>query len=87
MSNPANVLSFSHQQNMLNETLSPFRLSKMFDKKHFITNLRDDSCFIVLPSERHVEGTQPCAPSPTSNSDETLNMIDDEEHCSGKIYG
>ena len=50
---PANVLSFSHRNNMLYEIFFSISISKNvfdFNQKHFTTNLRDEQCFIAQPS-------------------------------------
>ena len=76
---------------MLHETFFSISISKNvfdFDKKYFTTNFRDEQCFIVSPSSKHVEGTPldlPCSLSP--RSDQNFKMAADEEDCSGEIYG
>ena len=79
---------------MLSEIFFSIPISKnVFDfyQKHFSTNLRDEQCFIVHPSSKHVKGTllgpfnRRSAPSPTS--DQSFKMDDDGEDCSGQIYG
>ena len=93
---PANMLSFSHQENMLHKTFFSTSINKnvfffYFDKKHFRTNLLGEQCFTVYPSPKHVEDTplgpidRRCPPSPTSN--QNFKKADDEEDCSGKING
>ena len=79
---------------MLSETFFSIPISKNvfdFNQKHFTTNLRDEQCFIVQPSSKHVEGTflgpfnRRCATCPSS--DQSFKMANDGEDCSGEIYG
>ena len=61
------------------------KMSLIFDKKNFVTNFRDEQCFIVQPLSKHVEVTplgpfnQLYAPSPLS--DQNFKMADDGADC------
>ena len=79
---------------MLYETFFSISISKNvfdFNQKHFTTNLRDEQCFIIWPSSKHVEGTllgplnRRCEPSHTSF--QSFKMAEDGEDSSGEIYG